>query len=195
MTADKMNCSGLQGCFIEGQVSSSKTAYMTERETLFLPMACPRCRITGEDWFNAWRLARTEAGVLRGGGIPLFPALSSVGWSRAPIAAGAAADWRREVLIQLGFDAQQVGKYRILSCRATELCWLAKFGCAIEVRQLLGTIQLVELGNYGTLSRRATELSWLAKFGCTIEVRQLLVPYIWWDCSGVFTRGYFSAAA
>lgn len=138
LTADTITHNGLPGGYVEATITRSKTAFTTERKTMYLPMACPRCGLTGKDWFDAWRRAQLEAEVPRGEGVPTFPALTNVGWSRVPITAGAAADWMRKILVHLGFNSEQVSSYGTHSAKTTTLSWLSKFGSPLELRQLLG---------------------------------------------------------
>ena len=110
LKADEGDANGLPIGYVEGQVGRSKTSYTTERKTMYLPMTSPRCGLTGKDWFKSWQLARLQAAVPRGDGIPTFPALTNQGWARVPITAGAAADWLRRSLLRF-----------ILICHCTTL--------------------------------------------------------------------------
>ena len=137
LKADEGDAHGLPIGYVEGQVGRSKTSYTTERKTMYLPMTSPRCGLTGKDWFKSWQLARLQAAVPRGDGIPTFPALTNQGWARVPITAGAAADWLRRILTALHFDLSlhNLGTH---SAKTTTLSWTAKHGTPLDIRQLLG---------------------------------------------------------
>lgn len=61
--------------YIESKVTRSKSAYTTERKTMFLPMAAPLIGVSGKDWVRQWQQARMLSSVPRGEELPLLPNL------------------------------------------------------------------------------------------------------------------------
>ena len=137
-TDDDFDHHGLLGGFVEAKVTRTKSAYTLERKTMYLPMTAPRCCLTGLDWFRGWQHAGMMDSVPRGESVPVFPALTNQGWSKAPMTAGAAADWMRKILLHWGFPRERVDRLGTHSCKTTTLSWLSKFGESLEIRSQLG---------------------------------------------------------
>ena len=124
--------------YIEAKVTRSKSAYTTERKTMFLPMAAPLIGVGGKDWFRQWQQARMLSSVPRGEELPLLPQPAGNGWLRVPMTASMGGDWLRKILVALGFDHNQVKDIGTHSCKATCLSWMSKAGIDIASRRLLG---------------------------------------------------------
>ena len=138
IVVDEVVNEGNTGGYIEAKVTRSKSAYTTERKTMFLPMAAPLIGVGGKDWFKQWQQARMLSSVPRGEELPLLPQPAGNGWLRVPMTASMGGDWLRKILVALGFDHNQVKDIGTHSCKATCLSWMSKAGIDIASRRLLG---------------------------------------------------------
>ena len=138
IVVDEVNNGGKVCGYIEAKVTRSKSAYTTERKTMFLPMAAPLIGVSGKDWIRQWQQARMLSAVPRGDGLPLLPQPAGNGWLRVPMTASMGGDWLRKILVALGFDHGQTQNIGTHSCKATCLSWMSKAGVDIASRRLLG---------------------------------------------------------
>ena len=138
IVVDEVVSEGNVAGYIEAKVTRSKSAYTTERKTMFLPMAAPLIGVGGKDWFKQWQQARMLSSVPRGEELPLLPQPAGNGWLRVPMTASMGGDWLRKILVALGFDHNQVKDIGTHSCKATCLSWMSKAGIDIASRRLLG---------------------------------------------------------
>ena len=138
IVVDEVVNEGNTAGYIEAKVTRSKSAYTTERKTMFLPMAAPLIGVGGKDWFKQWQQARMLSSVPRGEELPLLPQPAGNGWLRVPMTASMGGDWLRKILVALGFDHNQVKDIGTHSCKATCLSWMSKAGIDIASRRLLG---------------------------------------------------------
>ena len=138
IVVDEVVNEGNTAGYIEAKVTRSKSAYTTERKTMFLPMAAPLIGVGGKDWIKQWQQARMLSSVPRGEELPLLPQPAGNGWLRVPMTASMGGDWLRKILVALGFDHNQVKDIGTHSCKATCLSWMSKAGIDIASRRLLG---------------------------------------------------------
>ena len=139
IVVDEVVSEGNVARYIEAKVTRSKSAYTTERKTMFpLPTAAPLIGVGGKDWFKQWQQARMLSSVPRGEELPLLPQPAGNGWLRVPMTASMGGDWLRKILVALGFDHNQVKDIGTHSCKATCLSWMSKAGIDIASRRLLG---------------------------------------------------------
>ena len=117
--------------YIEAKVTRSKSAYTTERKTMFLPMAAPLIGVGGKHWFQKWQEARLLCGVPRGEGCPLLPQPASKSWLRVPMSAAMGGDWLRKILIALGFD-QGKDRHTLVQSNLLELVGQGRGKCVIQ---------------------------------------------------------------
>ena len=121
--------------FIEGRATRCKTNSTMEKKTRFLPVVGLLTNFSGYEWQWEWMQLRKELG-LDGQPGPLLPApVKGGGFSKAPLKAGEASDWLRQIL-----DKARPSKIHVdegtHSLKATFLACAARYGMSLSDRAL-----------------------------------------------------------
>ena len=123
--------------FIEGRATRCKTNSTMEKKTRFLPVVGLLTNFSGYEWQWEWMQLRKELG-LDGQPGPLLPApVKGGGFSKAPLKAGEASDWLRQILDKARPSKSHVDE-GTHSLKATFLAWAARYGMSLSDRRLLG---------------------------------------------------------
>eukprot|EP00435_Cladocopium_sp_Y103_P016389 s1035_g4.t1 len=125
--------------YIEAQVARSKTSFSVDRKVRLLPMTATMYGVVHESWGLAWKEVVQQAGITVAQGKPLLPGRTPDGWHSLPLTAEAATNWLRNML-QSGefFDEFSNVRHPCVSCKATTLSWMAKWGTLVDTRRLMG---------------------------------------------------------
>ena len=122
--------------YVETRFVNHKTARPGSR--LALPITATAFGISGEPWAETWLTARRNVNLSAERQGTLLPARAPDGWHSVPFLTQEFAAALRALLLDLGFDTDQISDIGAHSLKVTCLAWAAKFGVARDVRRMLG---------------------------------------------------------
>jgi hypothetical protein len=118
----------VEGGYVDAQTSYHKTANRPERRMRWLPLAGLARGLSGRPWARAWLELRAASGLRAQEGLPLLPAPSLAGWSRAKVDAWEATLLLREALTRVGCGGEYLARVGSHSLKASLLAIAAKAG-------------------------------------------------------------------
>jgi hypothetical protein len=123
--------------YVEAISPSYKTMGAKSRRGRWLEMVGPANGVSGEPWAQKWLEARASLGLAAGNDWPLMPTQTTTGaWARARMTVGEGIHAIIRMCTLCGLTTpDSCGTH---SCKVTALSWLAKAGCKMEHRKLLG---------------------------------------------------------
>ena len=140
---------------VECSLSEYKTA-TGERKAVLLPLISLGSGLADGHWSLAWREARKRSGADRMHFIMSADNPNNDGWVDRRMTTAEGTYWLRDILVHLGVDAAEAGKYSTHSLKATCLSWAAKAGAmSVPERLWLGHHQSDEAKMVVTYARDA----------------------------------------
>ena len=125
-------------CFIEFTVKEHKTKRANAWVEGFLPAVAVAHGVTSDNWGRAWLVVRDCTGGEISAGFPVMPAPGGDHQpTKRPITSDEMGKWVRMLLERHGADLTG-RKITSHSCKSTMLSYMAKFGCDITTREILG---------------------------------------------------------
>ena len=124
--------------FLEFTVREHKTKRANAWMEGFLPAVAVAVGISDENWARQWIVVRARIGADILAGYPVMPAPGPDGEAtQRPISSDEMGRWVRVLLERHGIslDGRKISSH---SCKSTLLSYLAKFGCGIATREILG---------------------------------------------------------
>lgn len=134
LTSDVDSSGKLQ--HLEIRTAVHKTARALHLRHMFLPLSAPACGVTDDAWGAQWLQIRKDLCIEDLKKYPLMPAPDlALEPTRRPVSTQEVKQW---ILHLLGSDLVGQAKLTSHSCKCTCLSFLAKRGCSIEDRLILG---------------------------------------------------------
>jgi hypothetical protein len=125
-------------CFIEFTVKEHKTKRANAWVEGFLPAVAVAHGVTSDNWGRTWLVVRDCIGGEISAGFPVMPAPGGDHQpTKRPITSDEIGKWVRMLLERHGADLTG-RKITSHSCKSTMLSYMAKFGCDITTREILG---------------------------------------------------------
>ena len=124
--------------YVEFTVRDHKTKRANAWVEGFLPAVAVAHGVTDENWARKWILVRASIEGSISNGYPVMPAPSADGEAtKRPITSDEMGKWVRMLLVRHGMDlaGRKISSH---SCKSTLLSFLAKYGCEITTREILG---------------------------------------------------------
>ena len=124
--------------FLEFTVREHKTKRANAWMEGFLPAVAVAVGISDENWARQWIVVRARVGADILHGYPVMPAPGPDGEAtQRPISSDEMGRWVRMLLERHGIslDGRKITSH---SCKSTLLSYMAKFGCGITTREILG---------------------------------------------------------
>jgi hypothetical protein len=124
--------------FLEFTVREHKTKRANAWMEGFLPAVAVAVGISDENWARQWIVVRARVGADILDGYPVMPAPGPDGEAtQRPISSDEMGRWVRMLLERHGIslDGRKITSH---SCKSTLLSYMAKFGCGITTREILG---------------------------------------------------------
>ena len=124
--------------YIEFTVRDHKTKRANAWSEGFLPAVALATGVTPENWGRTWLVVRACIHGDISAGFPVMPAPGGDDLAtKRPISSDEMGKWVRMLLVRHGADLQG-RKISSHSCKSTMLSYMAKFGCDITTREILG---------------------------------------------------------
>ena len=124
--------------FLEFKVMDHKTKRANAWSEGFLPAVAVAHGVTFENWARTWLVVRSTVGGDIAEGYPVMPAPGFDNEpTKRPISSDEMGKWVRMLLDRNGIDlaGRRISSH---SCKSTLLSYMAKFGCDISTREILG---------------------------------------------------------
>lgn len=124
--------------YVEFTVREHKTKRANAWVEGFLPAVAVAHGVTAENWARKWIVVRSSIEGDIADGYPVMPAPGAAGEpTKRPITSDEMGKWVRMLLERHGMDltGRKISSH---SCKSTLLSFMAKYGCEITTREILG---------------------------------------------------------